>query len=185
MLAEEAAREVHIFGRDPHALAGSRAQRGRDVVEIGHRAHIDPGARNRDHDIGIAEAERGEQQELAVGVGDGLAQQVLAGDSEMRVAGSELRHDLGGRQEEDLDVIDALEGAAIVACSAFLAQPQAGAREEGIRPLLQASFRRDGDDELTAHGVPGAARAATRSIQIEQPTAGTSLGAPSLCNRPS
>ena len=54
---EEIARQIHVFGRDPHLAVVAQAERGRDVVEIGHAAHVDPGLRHRDHDIGEAEAE--------------------------------------------------------------------------------------------------------------------------------
>ena len=62
------------------------AERGRDVVEIGHAAHVDPGLRHRDHDIGVAEAEPVDQHDMLVGIGDLLAHQVLAGDAEMHHA---------------------------------------------------------------------------------------------------
>ena len=32
------------------------AETGGDIVEIGHRPHVDPGLRNRDHDVGTAKA---------------------------------------------------------------------------------------------------------------------------------
>ena len=40
-----------------------RAERGRDIVEIRHRAHVDPGLRHRDHDIRLAEAEPVDQHD--------------------------------------------------------------------------------------------------------------------------
>ena len=80
MLAEEAPRrEIHIFGRDTHALAGPGAQSRRDIVEIGHRAHIDPGARHGDDDIGLAEeAERSKKRELARRLWHGLMHEIGA-----------------------------------------------------------------------------------------------------------
>ena len=63
-----------------------QAERGGDIVEIGHGAHVDPGLRHRHDDIGVAEAERLEQHDARVGVGDHLAHQVFAGDAEMHGA---------------------------------------------------------------------------------------------------
>ena len=50
---------------------------------IGHGAHVDPGLRHRDDDIGKAEAEAFDQHDALVGVGDHLAHQILAGDAEV------------------------------------------------------------------------------------------------------
>ena len=57
VLGKEAAREVDVFGGDPHLAVVLEAERGGDVVEIGHGAHVDPGLRHGDDDIGEAEAE--------------------------------------------------------------------------------------------------------------------------------
>ena len=54
---EEIARQVHVFGGDAHLAVVREAERGGDIVEIGHAAHVDPGLRHRDHDIGMTEAE--------------------------------------------------------------------------------------------------------------------------------
>ena len=93
MLGEEAAGEIDVFGRDPHALAALGAIGRGDVVEIGHGAHVDPGLGRRDHDIGVAEAERAQKLEPRLDVGDLLAHQILAGDAEMR----RLRRQAGRR----------------------------------------------------------------------------------------
>ena len=192
MFAEEAAGEVHIFGRDPHALAGPGAQRGRDIVEIGHRTHVDPGAGHGHHHIGIAEPERCEKSQPALGVRDRLAYQILAGDAEMRASARELRRDLGGRKEKDFDIFDAFESASIIAQPPLPGEAQARPREESVRSLLQPALRGNGDDE-PAHCAPAAlgpatrpfAGSAMRSSQIEQPTAGTSRVAPRRPSKPS
>ena len=88
---EEIARQVHVFGRDPHLAVVAQPERGRDVVEIGHAAHVDPGLRHRDHDIGEAEAEPLDHHHALLDVGDHLAQQILAGDAEMDGALRQLR----------------------------------------------------------------------------------------------
>ena len=85
-LREEAAREIEIFGRDPHLAVVLDAERGRDVVEIGHAVDVDPGLRHRHDHIGVAEAERFEQHDLGVGIGHLLAHQVFAGDAEVHGA---------------------------------------------------------------------------------------------------
>jgi hypothetical protein len=79
------------------------AERRRDVIEIGHRAHVDPGLRHRDHDIGLAEAKLVDQHHACVGIRDHLADLVLAGDAEMHRAKAKLRRDVGGRQIRNLD----------------------------------------------------------------------------------
>ena len=68
VFGEEAAGEVHVFGRDPHPLAAPGAKGGGHVLEIGHGAHVDPGLRRGDHHIGVAEAERRKQLEPRVRV---------------------------------------------------------------------------------------------------------------------
>ena len=50
------------------------------------RAHVDPGLRHGDDDVGVAEAERRQQLDRCVGIGDALADEVLAGDAEMGAA---------------------------------------------------------------------------------------------------
>ena len=66
---------------------------GGDVVEIGHAAHVDPGLRHGDGDIGEAEAEPVDEHDPPVGIGDQLAHQVFAGDAEMQRALPKLRRD--------------------------------------------------------------------------------------------
>ncbi len=83
MFGEKAAGQVDVFGRDPHPLAALGAIGRGDVVEIGHRAHVDPGLRRGDHHVGVAEAERAQELEPRLDVGNLLAHQILAGDAEM------------------------------------------------------------------------------------------------------
>ena len=106
LLREKVARQIHIFGGDPHLAVMTQPERGRDIVEIGHGADIDPGLRHRDHDIGEAEAETVEQDHALVGPRDHLAHQILAGDAHVRRALRELRGDLGGRKIGDLDAVE-------------------------------------------------------------------------------
>ena len=133
MLREEGAREAHVFGRDPHLAVVAQAEGRRHVVEIGHAAHVDPGLRHRDRDIGMAEAEPADQHDARGEVVDHLAHQVLAGDAEMHGALRELLGDLGGREKRDLDVRKLGDGAAVVARAARLDERQAGAGEERLR----------------------------------------------------
>ena len=83
LLGKEAAGEVHVFGRNPHLAAAAGAKIGRDLVEIGHGAHVDPGLRHRHDDVGVAEAKRRQHLDRLVRIRDLLADQVLAGDAEM------------------------------------------------------------------------------------------------------
>ena len=91
---EEVTGQVHVFGRDPHLAVVAVTERGRDVVEIGHAAHVDPGLRHRDHDVGGAKAEAIDHDDTLCEVRDHLAQQVLAGDAEVHRALRELASDL-------------------------------------------------------------------------------------------
>ena len=130
------------------------AERGGDVVEIGHGAHVDPGLRHRDDDIGKAEAEPLDQHDASVGLRNHLAHQILAGDAEMHRALRELRGDFGGREISDLDAVEAGNGAAIIARAARLDQLEPGAREKAFRVFLQPAFRRNREDERRAHDAP-------------------------------
>ena len=183
MRREEGARQVHIFGRDPHLAVMPQPERGRDVVEIGHAAHVDPGLRHGDHDIGETETETFQQDHAAVGLRDHLAHEVFAGDAEMRLTGRELCGDLAGGKISHLDRVEACDGAAIFARAARLHERQTCAREEVFRILLQAAFGRHRDDERRAHRtIP---ISASRSIQAEKPTAGIVCSAPRRCSMPS
>ena len=112
------------------------AEAGGDVVEVGHGADIDPRPRHRDHDIGVAEAERVDHEHALVGMDDALAHQVLAGDAEMHCAARKLRGDLARRQIGDLDMVVAHHGAAIFALPPRLGEREPGAGEEAFRVFL-------------------------------------------------
>ena len=71
------------------------------------RADVDPAIGHRHHHIGAAEAERRQERDRRIDVGERLAHQVLAGDAEMHAAALELMHDLGRRQEHDFDAVEA------------------------------------------------------------------------------
>ena len=184
MLGEEAAGQVDVFCRNPHPVAAPGAIGRGDVVEIGHRAHVDPGLGRGNHDIGVAEAERTQERKPRLDVGNLLAHQVLAGDAEMDLARGELADDLGRRDIGDLDPGQAGDRAAIVAGAAALDKLKAGAGEERRRGLLQSPLGGDGEDErrLSAVAGPGAHQRfspfASRSRVIAAPTAGMSSALP-------
>ena len=144
---EIAAGQVDVFGRDPHPLAPARPIGRGDVLEIGHRAHVDPGLRRGDDHVGLAEAERRDQLEPGVGVQNLLAHQILAGDAEMGGAGGELADDLGGRKKGDLDPGQARDRAAVVARAPPLRQLEAGAGEKGRGVFLQPPLGGHGENE--------------------------------------
>ena len=128
-----------------------------------------------DDDIGVAEAERRQQGDLALGLR--LAHQILAGDAEMGGAGGEVLDDFGRRQKGDFDIFDARQDAAIVAGAASRRHGQAGAGEKGVGVFLQPALGRNGQNEFarSSHCAPF-----SRSIQIAAPTAGMSALAPSV-----
>ena len=182
VLGEEAARQIDVFGRDPHAAVVLEAERGRDIVEVGHAAHVDPGLRHGDDHIGEAEAERLDQHHAFIRLRDRLAHQILAGDPEMHRACRELLGDLLRREKRDFDAGQSGDRAAILARPARLRQREPGAGEEGLRILHQAALRRHGDDERAHRPLP---RATSRSIHTASPTAGIGSAQPSRANSPS
>ena len=72
MRGEEYPGEIDVFGRHPHPPIMLRAETGGDVVEVGHRADVDPGLRHCDHDVGAAEAEIVDQENAIFGIDDAL-----------------------------------------------------------------------------------------------------------------
>ncbi len=133
---KEAAGEIDVLGRDPQPAVVREAERSRDVVEVGHVAHVDPGLGHCDHDIGVAEAEGVDQHHLGIRRRDHLAYEVLAGDAEMHGAGRKLLGDLGRRQERNLGAVEPRNGTAIIAHAARLDQFKPGAGEEALGVFL-------------------------------------------------
>ena len=132
--------EVDVFGCHPHPPVMLGTESGGDVIEISHGADVDPGLRHGDHHIGAAEPEAVDQQDALVGVGNGFAHQVFAGDAEMDHAARQLPGDLARREIRDLDTVEPGDGAAIVARTARLCQCKSGAGEESLGVLLQAAL---------------------------------------------
>jgi hypothetical protein len=130
------------------------AERGGDVVDVGHGTDVDPGLRHRGDDIGEAEAEPLDEDDALVGVGDHFTDQVFAGHAHVDRALRELRGDLGGRQISHLDALEPGDSAAIVACAARLDEVEAGAGEESLRVFLQPALGGHGENERSAHAAP-------------------------------
>ena len=151
MGGEEVAREIGVFGGKPHLAFMLEAERGGDIVEIGHVAHVDPSLRRADHHIGEAEAEPGDEHDARIRLRDHFAHQILAGDAEMHRATRQLRGDLARREIGDLDIVEPADGAAIVASAAWLGQPQSSAGEERLGVFLQAALRRYRQNEWRRH----------------------------------
>ena len=183
MPGEEAAGEVDVFGRDPHFPVVPQAERGGDVVEIRHAAHVDPRLRHRDRDVSLAEAELRQQHDARFGVRDHLAHEVFAGDAEMRGALGELHRDLRSGQIGDFHAGDLAERAAILAPAARLDELEAGAAKERPRVLLQPPLGRNREHEGAAHAL--APIACSRPIHTAKPTAGIAFSAPSRDKSPS
>ena len=182
-VGEEAAGQVHVFGRHAHLAVVARAKGGGDIVEVGHAAHVDPGLRHRHHHIGEAEADAVQQHHALLRVGDHLAHQIFAGDAEMRRALCELRGDIRRGKIGDFHIVEAGDAAAVFPRAARLDEAETGAREKGFGVFLQAAFRRHRKDKRTAHAA--LPLPASRSIQTAKPTAGIGTGAPSRVSSPS
>ena len=183
---EASGSELTTSRRDPHAAIVLGAEASGDVVEIGHGADVDPGLRHRDHDIGGAETEAVDHEHALLGVGNAFAHEVFAGDAEMHRAAREIRRDFARREIGDLDIVEAGNGAAVVARAAGFRQHQAGAGEEGLGIFLQPPLGGDGENERDAHALPPFLPALTSaSTQIEKPTAGIGSREPSCVISPS
>ena len=186
---EEAAGQIHVLRRDAHALSALDAVGGGNVLEIDHAAHVDPGARHRHDDIGVAEAERRQQLDPLVGVRNSLAHEILARDAHVNGARGKLRRDLTRREERDLDIVEAFQGAAIIAYAAPAHDVETGAREKCVGIVLQPPLRGHGKDQRRARTVAAVHCSSPvsgplrRSSQMAAPTAGMSSDAPSKRSR--
>ena len=69
MRGEEVARQIGVFGGEPHLALVLETERRGDIVEIGHVADVDPGLRHRDDDIGKTEAQSRDQHDAFVDCG--------------------------------------------------------------------------------------------------------------------
>jgi hypothetical protein len=180
---KEIAREVHVFGRDAHLALVLETERDRDVVEIGHAVHVDPRLRHGHRHVGVAEAQRVDEDDAPIRVGYFFAHEVFAGDAEMHRALRQEIHHFGGRQIRHLHAGEVGDRAAVVAHAARLDQLESDARKERFHVRLQPAFRRHGDDECRAHDALRSA--ASRSIHTAKPTAAMALALPSRVSNPS
>src|SRR4029079_19552017 len=100
----------------------------------------------------------------------------------MHHAARELRGDLAGRQIGDLDIVEAGNRAAIIACAARLGERKPGAREKRFGVFLQAALGGNGENEGRTHAtLPCAAGWASRvraSLPTENPNASNGLTEP-------
>jgi len=74
------------------------AEGSSDVVDIRHRAHIDPSLRHRDYHIGETKSKSIDQHHAFVRVRDHLANKIFPGDTEVHGARRELAGNFGCRQ---------------------------------------------------------------------------------------
>ena len=87
-------------------LVATRSQRpwrqpeiGGDVGEVDHVGDVDPGVGHGDDDIGLAEVERLDENDVVLAVLGRLVDEVGAGDADVDGADDQLAGDLGGRIE--------------------------------------------------------------------------------------
>ena len=132
--------------------------------------------------LGPAETEGGQQHDPLVHGLPRFTQQVLAGDTDVELAGQQTGGDIAGRGEADLDFGEAVEGRRIATHAASHAQGQTRVGQPGFDLLLQPALRGQGDDERFAgHDAPTQARPG----RTMQPTAPVTSVSPSLAARPS
>src|ERR1700730_2768779 len=130
--------------------------------------------------MGVAEAERRQEFDLRFLIGDGCANEILAGNAEMHMAGGQLRDNVGGGKKRYLDILHAGQISAIVARTEK--EFERGACEKRTGVSLQPPFGRNREHERLAARNHGAAPARLRRpIQIAAPTAAMGFSAPSVC----
>ena len=110
-------------------------KRRADIVEVGHAGDVDPGARHRHHDVREADAQRLQQRDFGIGVGNGFADEVLTRNSEMDFTGSQCGGDLGRRHQLHIDAGFARNGGAVIARAGHLLQ-----HETRIAQILRHLF---------------------------------------------
>src|SRR5262249_864513 len=176
-------RQIDVFRCHPHLAVMVVAKRRGHVVDIGHRAHVDPGLWHRDDDVGETETKALDEHDTLVCVRDHLANEILACDSEVYGACRELARNLRRRQIRHFDIVETRDCAAVIACAPRLDECETGTREERLRVLLQAPFGRNGEDQRRIHDSPP--YTASRSIQTANPTAAMDSGAPRRASKSS
>ena len=159
------------------------AEGGGNVIEISHAAHIDPGLRYGDDNVGMSETQIVDEDDALIGVRNELVHEVASGEAEMRSTLRQSLHDLGSGEIGHADGGKIGDAAAIIARSARLDEGESRAREKALRVLLQPPFGRYGDDESFAHLSPRSV--ASRSIHTANPTAGMGFALPSRVSNPS
>ena len=127
----------------------------------------------------MAKSERRQKFDFRFRIGDGFANEILAGDAEMHMAGGQLRDNLGGGKKRDLDIRHAGQTSAIVARTVHEFEPGACEKSRGV--FLQPPFGGNREHERLAVRTHGAAPARLRRpIQIAAPTAAMGFSAPSV-----
>src|SRR3989442_270105 len=130
--------------------------------------------------MSVAETERRQKFDFRFHIGNGFANEILAGDAKMHDARRELRDNVGGGQKRDLDIVQARQGSAIVAGTVQEFEPCACEKSRGV--FLQPSFGGYREHERVAARPHGPAPARLRRpIQIAAPTAAMGFSAPSAC----
>src|SRR5262249_39569971 len=116
--------------------------------------NIDPCLRDRNDDVGKAEAKSLDEHYPLVRIGDHLSYEILTCHSEMHGADRQLAGNFGRGQIGDLDTVEASKGAAIIARTARLDERETGARKKRFGVLLQPSFGRNGEHQRRTHDAP-------------------------------
>ena len=92
MLGKKASRQIHIFGGNPHFAPVALPEACGCIFQIRHTAHIDPGLRHSHDHIRMAKTQRGQQNQPFGRILDIFADQIFAGNPQMRPT----RRQLGG-----------------------------------------------------------------------------------------
>ncbi len=151
---------------------------GRDIGQVAHRGHINPGIGHGNDDIGAAEAERLGETDRVRPLFGGFMDKVGAGHSDMDFAADQFAGNLTGRQEAHGDAGQGCDITLIGARATRTVDGQPCIGEDLSCILFEAALGGNGEDE-SAHC---AASFSSRSTQRAQPDAAISRVAPSLCS---
>ena len=149
------------------------------VVEVFHRLYIDPGIGHGHDHVGMTEAEAGDRLHHLIGLGDGLADQILAGDAEIDRPVAQFAGNLRGRQQQHFQSRRPGDAGAVAARILGRRHMDAGPGQRRDGLVLQPPL--GGDREGERHAA-SPVRLAIRSSQSEKPTAGTGRSAPRMLN---
>ena len=151
-----------------------------DIVDVGHRLHIDPTLGGRHDQVGASEPKGRQQHDALLDPLPEFPQQILSGHPEMDIPGAQRGGDIRGGGEANPNVVEPLQGGRVSPSAAYASKGEAAVLQPRVHLLLQATLGRYGDDELIGHRT---ASFQARPGLTMHPTAPVGSIAPSLAGR--